>query len=345
VKAGRRKETIVRRGYARAGLIGNPSDGYYGKTVAVIVKNFFAEITMRESRRLEILFSRKDHTVFDSMEALAEDVRFYGYYKGIRLVKAAIKRFHDYVIENRIALPRKNFTVSYSSNIPIMVGLAGSSAIITGVFRCLMKFYGVHIPREILPTLILETETRELKIPAGLQDRVVQVYGGCCYMDFNYERMREYGYGLYRNLDVKKLPPLFVAYREDLSEGTEVLHADLRERFERGDPEVAAAMKEFARLTDRFVAAMDRGDRKEMHKLINKNFDLRASLCKISGENWEMINIARNIGASCKFAGSGGAVVGIYDDERMYRELEQAYADASVKIIRPVVRDLNALFM
>ena len=42
---------IESRGYARAGLIGNPSDGYFGKTIAVIIKNFHAEITLFESHR------------------------------------------------------------------------------------------------------------------------------------------------------------------------------------------------------------------------------------------------------------------------------------------------------
>lgn len=336
---------IRRRGYARAGLIGNPSDGYYGKTISVLVKNYSADIWLSESKNLEIRFAKKDHTVFENIEALAEDVKYYGYYKGIRLIKASIKRFYDYVKQNGIRITDKNFTIEYSSDIPIMVGLAGSSAIITGTFRCLMKFYNIRIPKEILPTLILEVETRELKIPAGLQDRVIQVYGGCCYMDFSYERMREYGYGRYVKLDISKLPSLYVAYREELSEGTEVFHSDIRERFIQGDRDVVQAMDEFGRLTDRFRAAMDRGDVDEMNGLLNRNFDLRASLYRISDENWEMINISRNIGASSKFAGSGGAVVGICRDRGMFSELKREFKKAGVRIIRPEIREFSSVYM
>ena len=32
---------IRKRTYARAGLLGNPSDGYYGKTISIIVRNFW----------------------------------------------------------------------------------------------------------------------------------------------------------------------------------------------------------------------------------------------------------------------------------------------------------------
>jgi len=37
---------IETRAYARAGLLGNPSDGYFGKTISVIVRNFGASITL-----------------------------------------------------------------------------------------------------------------------------------------------------------------------------------------------------------------------------------------------------------------------------------------------------------
>ncbi|MFH1708929.1 MAG: GHMP kinase [Planctomycetota bacterium] len=339
------REVITRRGYARAGLIGNPSDGYFGKTISILIKNYFAEIVLTESRELEILLTPKDHTTFKSIAALAEDVKFYGYYGGIRLIKAAIKRFHDHVTAEGIHIPDWNFTIKYRTDIPIMVGMAGSSAIITATMRALTRFYNVTIPDEVLPTLILEVETKELKIPAGLQDRVIQVYGGCCYMDFNYEHMQEYGHGRYVKLDIRKLPPLYVAYRADLSEGTEVFHSDIRERFNRGDPTVVAAMREWADITDRFRRAMETGDRAGMNALINRNFDLRASIYNISKDNWEMVNLARNVGASAKFAGSGGAIVGSYADARMFRNLEEAFRPAGIKVIKPDIRGFNAQHM
>ena len=66
----------------------------------------------------------------------------------------------------------------YDTNIPRQVGLAGSSAIVTAAFRCLMQFYclrDLDIPRKLQPQFVLDVETQELQINAGLQDRVVQV--------------------------------------------------------------------------------------------------------------------------------------------------------------------------
>ena len=86
-------EIIRRRAYARAGLIGNPSDGYNGKTIAVLVPNYFAEVVLYEWKELEIVPSQDDQSKFSSIENLATDVQLHGYYGGIRLVKATIKRF------------------------------------------------------------------------------------------------------------------------------------------------------------------------------------------------------------------------------------------------------------
>lgn len=40
------------------------------------------------------------------------------------------------------------------------------------------------------------------------------------YMDFNRELMQRQGHGCYEELDPALLPPLYVAYRSDLAEGT-----------------------------------------------------------------------------------------------------------------------------
>ncbi|HEX9017282.1 MAG TPA: GHMP kinase, partial [Chloroflexota bacterium] len=202
---------IRRKAYARAGLIGNPSDGYFGKTISVAVRNYAAEVTLFESPRLTILPQRCDRLEFGSIDELVEDVQMHGYYGGIRLIKAAAKRFRDYCRENDTPLPARNFTVEYQTNIPVRVGLAGSSAIVTATIRCLADFFGVQIPRPVLPNLILSVELEELGIGAGLQDRVIQVYEGAVFMDFEKSRMERDGFGLYCAIDPELLPPLFVA--------------------------------------------------------------------------------------------------------------------------------------
>ena len=125
-----------------------------------------------------------------------------------------------------------------------------------------MSFYGITILPHILANLVLSVETEELGIPAGLQDRVIQAYEGCVYMDFDREHMEKHGFGRYEPLDPTLLPRCYVAYTTRLSEGTEVFHNDIRSRFRRNDPEVVDAMAESFEsssgpLAERLMDALD----------------------------------------------------------------------------------------
>jgi glucuronokinase len=328
---------IQTRAFARAGLIGNPSDGYFGRTISFIVRNFSARVTLYESPRLTILPQRSDRLEFADFAELRADVQLHGYYGGIRLIKAAIKRFGDYCATVGAPMDR-NFSIEYHTDIPIRVGLAGSSAIVTATMRALMAFYGVTIPQPVLPGLILSVELDELKIGAGLQDRVIQVYEGVVFMDFDKERMARDGFGLYEPMDPAALPPLFVAYHDTLAEGTEVTHNDLRSRFNRGDPQVLAGIKRWAELAQQARDLIVAGRGREIGPLMDANFDLRASLIAISPGNRMLVETGRKLGAAVKFAGSGGAVVGCYDgDPERLRRLAAAYEGLGAKLIAPQI--------
>jgi glucuronokinase len=325
--------------YARAGLIGNPSDGFFGKTISATVANFAARVLCYESPRLTIVRQQCDRAEFDSLQVLREHVVRHGYYGGVRLIKAALKRFADACSARGLDLPARHCTLEYTTNIPVRVGLAGSSAIVTAAVRALMAFYGVDIPQPELPNLILSVERDELGIGAGLQDRVVQVYGGAVFMDFGRAYMDQYGYGRYEPLDPNLLPPLFVAYHEHLAEGTELTHNPLRERFNRADPEVLEAVATWAEQAQQARNAIVAGRGSEIGPLMNANFDLRAQVVRISAGNRRLVEIGRELGAATKFAGSGGAVIGTYDgDPERLARLRQAYAAFGAQLVVPVVR-------
>jgi glucuronokinase len=335
---------ISERAYARAGLVGNPSDGYNGKTISLIVKNLFAEVVLYEWDEIEIVRS-EDRSIFSSVQELARDVKLHGYYGGIRLVKATIKTFVDFCEAEGLPLHDRTFSVRYETTIPRQVGLAGSSAIIMATLRCLMKFYEVTIPQSLLPSLALAVETRELGIAAGLQDRVVQTYEGLVYMDFAAERMQEHGtyaYGVYEPLDPALLPPLYVAYKADVSEPTEVFHNQIRARFENGEPAVVTAMRTFAALAEEARTQLLAGNVPRLEELINENFDTRLSIYQLPAAQVEMITRARSLGASAQFAGSGGAIVGVYRDEAMLERLRDNLARIGCVLIKPIVTPRDA---
>ena len=327
---------IQTRAFARAGLIGNPSDGYFGKTISIICRNYAADVSCYETPRLAITPRRRDLLEFDSVDALVEDVRLNGYYGGIRLIKATIKRFSAYCRQQDIRLDKRNFSIEYETDIPVRVGLAGSSAIITATMRALMSFYDVQIGNEILPNLVWSVEFDELGIGGGLQDRVIQAFEGAVFMDFDRSVMDKQGHGLYEPLDTSQLPPLFVAHHDRLAEGTEITHNDLRVRFDRGDREVIDAMTQFADYAQQTRDLIVAGKGDQIGPLLDANFDLRSRLCQISQGNRQLVEIGRRLGAAVKFAGSGGAVIGIYDgDEARLKTITDAYAQVGARVFVP----------
>ncbi|MDZ4798672.1 MAG: GHMP kinase [Bryobacteraceae bacterium] len=330
--------TIETYAYARAGLLGNPSDGYYGKTLAVLVRNFRARVLLYPSAQLEIRPSKADMPVFESLDELYSLTRWRGYYGGIRILQALIVRLIDYCNEHGLTLPHRNFTMEYESTIPLRLGMGGSSAIITAALRALVQYFELEIPLPVQAKLILEAETREIGVPAGPQDRVIQVYEGLVYMDFQRDLMQNRGYGLYESLDPGLLPNIYLAFRTSLSEGTEVFHNSVRERWRSGDPVITGAMQQWASYAERGRNALLAGDREEFERLIDANFDLRAEIYQQIGEgNLEMIRLARAAGATANFAGSGGAIVGTYRDDAMFEALGKSLGTADIGVIRPSI--------
>jgi len=363
--------TVTARAFGRVGLLGNPSDGYGGKTISLIVPNFAAEVTLRPSERLEIVVADEPLEEARSLEDVRRSVAAHGYYGGERLVLAAIKRFLDYcdaaglkrgqtpfhTAEERQAGNSLRLAAGYGLNegggesgkpgascfrfvvrstIPRLVGLAGSSAIVTATIRALAAAHQVEIPPHLLASLVLSAERDELGIPAGLQDRVVQAYEGLVAMDFSPAVMQtELGlrYGRYEPLPLTHLPPIYLAYSTAGSEPTEVVHNNLRQRYERGEPEVLAAMQEWAGLAEAGKAAIAARDWERLDQLMNRNFDLRRAVCPLNPRHVAMVEAARSAGCSAKFSGSGGAIVGTYRTPADLETLRTALAPLECVVV------------
>jgi glucuronokinase len=187
-------------------------------------------------------------------------------------------------------------------------------------------------------------ETEELGITAGLQDRVIQVYEGLVFMDFAPERMHEQnGYlcGHYEPLDPALLPPLYLAYSAEEGEPTEVFHNDIRGRFNRGESTVIRAMGRCASLAAQAREAILERDSGRLGKLMDDNFDQRRSIYQLPKGQLRMVEVARRVGASSNFAGSGGAIVGIYRDETMFHELQEQLGAIGCRAIKPMIAPEN----
>ena len=70
---------------------------------------------------------------------------------------------------------------------------------------------------------------------------------------------------------------------------------------------------------------------------MDRNFDLRRTIMPIAPENLRMVEAARATGASAKFAGSGGAICGLYRDGKQYQQLSDALAALRCTVLRPLI--------
>eukprot|EP00911_Craspedida_sp_UC1_P002995 UC1_evm5s2186 len=310
---------VTRRAYARVGLMGNPSDGFFGKTISLSIANYWAQAQIKPSARLVLTpHPLNDPSEFGSLADLYGISRQEGYQGGLRLMQATCKKFFEYCGSHGIAVARRNFTLSYDTNIPRQVGLAGSSAIVTACLKCLMFFFELtesDIPKTLQPSLVLAIEREELGINAGLQDRVIQIYDGCVYMDFEKSGMEKRGHGNYIALPMRNpdLPAFWLAYLADPSDSGKI-HSNVRARYDAGDVEVVDAMAEFARFAEEARGCIEAGNAAELANLMDANFALRRKVygdACVGSANLAMVEIAQRHGAAVKFPGSGGAVVGL----------------------------------
>jgi len=65
--------------FARAGLVGNPSDGYFGKTISFIIRDYRARVSLYEAPEVEIVPSLQDRSRYASLRDLVDDGRANGY--------------------------------------------------------------------------------------------------------------------------------------------------------------------------------------------------------------------------------------------------------------------------
>jgi galactokinase/mevalonate kinase-like predicted kinase len=300
--------------YARAALLGNPSDGYGGRTISFAFTNLSADVEVVEAERSEV------HPA-----------------AGRPLLQATLARFRRYARAAEQPVPASGLSFHWRTSIPREVGLGGSSAIVIAAIRALCGLYGVSIPRGDLPTMALSVETEGLGIEAGLQDRVAQTYEGLTYMDFEPEAVPAQGHGAYEQLDPGLLPPLLVAYEPGASESSSRPHGDLRGRYERGDPDVVQAMDEIAGLARLGRDCLLSGDHDGLRRALDRNFDARRRLYPLDPRHIRMIEAARSAGASANYAGSGGAITAIPGEGDGLEPVRSALENDGCEVIVPQV--------
>jgi glucuronokinase len=311
---------VTRTVPARAGIVGNPSDGYGGRVVATTIGRLCARVTASVADR--------------SGDAPGD---------GAALLAAARGVAEDW-LATEAAVDVVPTRLSFTTDIPRQVGLAGSSAIVIGVIEALAELHGVEPDPTTVARLALRAEVDVLGIAAGPQDRVVQAHRGVLDMQFGDTQFGEMQFGgtdvaeadpaplhtrspengsdpmgfagawdpaRFRRLPEAALGGLVVAWHPDPGDPSGVVHGDLRARWEAGDPDVREVMASLAALAGDAADVLRRGRGDALAPIIDEACRLRRRLWTFSAVDEQLLAVAERVDAAGTLAGSGGAIVAV----------------------------------
>jgi glucuronokinase len=307
---------------ARAGLAGNPSDGYGGATLAVPVPSLTATVAVDAAPRVSIHGPRSQRSWRSAAEAVEHADR-YGYDDGDRLVHAAV------VVLTRAIddIPEGGFRLRWRTTIPRSVGLGGSSALVVATIRALSAHWTLELAPIDVARLALAAELDELGIAAGWQDRLVQAHGQAVLVDASSNPPTA------QPLRMADGVELFVAWDERGAAPSGELHAALRARFEAGDGDVRSAMSELAGCATKAAVAFEVGDRFGLAAAVEQTCRLRARIGALSEPTRRLLDAARSVGVAATSAGSGGAIAGVLPPRRA-RNLRATLRDVGASVLR-----------
>jgi glucuronokinase len=327
---------IVRgEAYARAGLVGHPSDnfpefGFTGAVLALSVPNFSCTVEVWESPTLTIQHCDRQ---YENWRQLLDHSAKYGIFDEEPFLRGGLSVFARYCKQHGL-MRRVDRNISIrlaKTNIPRQLGLSGSSAIVTASIQALMHFYSLtnrDIPLSVQGWLILEAE-KEAAMKGGLQDKMTQAYGAAGHhllqMHFPVElRDRPEGQsGIYQPLDSKILPRLAMIYTDQGAKRSHSVHSRWDVLFRTAKPRFIAAVKELPTLVDKAVKALQARDVKAFGKVLNRGFELRLATCGTSEMDMRVHEFCEKHGVPSNQTGSGGAAILVYEDPAQIRALHR----------------------
>lgn len=296
---------IIETVRSRAALAGNPSDGFGGAVFAVPVSAFATTVILSQAEHgYELTDDHTGTTRFERWTDVEAEVASLDTTSPHCLALGAIAA----VASRGSTVAPMRLTVK--TTIPMSVGLAGSSAIVIASIRALLRATNDSLDSDLLAATALAVETDLLGIPAGLQDRVVQVHDRPMLMQFD-PTSTPGSLGSFTPVRAGRDFQLLVAVRPSAAEASEVVHGNLRARFLAGDSAVASGMPVLARYAVDAAEAYVAGDVGQLGAAMDATFDIRASIIDLLPDHVEMIEEARAQGAHANYTGSGGTIAAL----------------------------------
>ncbi|MBW7997324.1 MAG: hypothetical protein FVQ81_12285 [Candidatus Glassbacteria bacterium] len=310
---------------ARAGVIGNPTDGYGGSLISCTLGER-ARARISECDRIELSFGGEESTI--ESEA---DLRLDG---GVFDIARSVVRY--------LRIAERKFRLEGTSDIPFRSGLAGSTAMLAAVFGAICRFVG----REMTPYEMAETiryiELNYMDIQCGYQDQYMTVFGGINYLDFRAKEVyRDLSEEVFATVEplaahLSELP--FVLIHTGVQRVSGSVLRPVRERWLDGDPVVVDGYKEISELARLGKRALLLGDWEELGRLMNRNHEIQQALGASGKANDEFIELALEhdaLGAKLAGAGGGGTIIVLHHEPEKMVAAFRAKGNPRVMTLNP----------
>jgi len=311
---------IIAEAPGRAGVVGNPTDGYGGTVISCsTLPRARVELTVGgEGLTASIADQTKTFGPSAADFELADD-----YFDCLRAV-VQYMQIYDFAA-----------TIDVTTKIPVQAGLAGSTAVLAALVAAVHEAFDKTLSPYHLAETVRTIELHYLKIQCGYQDQYMAVFGGLNYMDF---RQKEHYRPLDRELfaSVEPLAPFvdelpFVVAHTGRQRTSGTVLRPIRERWLEGDPEVRDGYERAAELARLGKRAFIEKSWKQLGRLMNENHRIQQKLGASGEANDRLIQVALRagaLGAKLAGAGGGGTIIALAPDgqDRLKNALTEAGA-------------------
>lgn len=310
----------------RAGIVGNPTDGYGGTVIATSLAER-ATVTLTPAR--ETVLEIGGHRAEIRSRA---DLVLDGSYTDI--AKAVLTQFD--------AVPgEKSFHLEARTEIPVQAGLSGSTAMLVAILGAVLHVLDIDLNRYEIAELARKIEFEVMGVICGFQDQYMAAFGGLNLMDFRGKEPHA------RSEDpvLATVEPLttFVPAMPMILANTGVrrlsgsVHKGLRERWIEGDPEVVRGYERITALAREAKTALLAADWVCLGRAMNENHAIQRDLGGSGEANERLIAAALEAGAwGAKLAGAGhGGTIAVLHPEpdSAARAMEAAGAVRVIHVI------------
>lgn len=294
----------------RAGIIGNPTDMYGGAVISCSV-----------DMRAHVIITPSDDLVLETNGQVCRiagpaDLRPQGDYFDI--ARAVL----DYLrVVQKTAGEKPLFTchVRYESDIPMLSGMAGSTALVVALLQGLLTWIGEENSLYRLAERARYLELNYLKVVCGYQDAYMCTFGGLNYMDFRGKQFyKEDEAELFATIEplsnyVPALP--FILAHTGVQHASGAVHKPIRERWLEGETKVVESYKRITEIARIGKKALLTRDWPLLGRMMNENHAIQRDLGGSGEPNEKLIRAALQagaLGAKLAGAGHGGTIIALW---------------------------------